>query len=92
MKAWRVFDTSWQNMISIVAADNAGKAKAHVDRQQRDAGYEAVFTRLRAKRAAEYDTEDTGNVRTLGWDDGYVRYGCLSPTGGYYDPIIEKMA
>ena len=77
-KAWRVTCKGFD--ASIIGSMSASKAKYQTLTQIREAGFEATFANLTAKRAPEYDqwANSPGITRNRAFDEDYVK-GAAQP-------------
>ena len=86
MKAWKVTEPGWQDMVNIIAAPKQGQAKYHVHKQKIEVGLPSSFTNFRALRIPKFDTADgDSEIRTLGWKDSQDSFGCMSSRQGNED-------
>jgi hypothetical protein len=89
VKAWVIYHLKFE-AVSIYAATTRGKAIAAILSAARDAGYGAIWSDFRAKRAATFDNQaNTTDCRPypLGYHarayslvgdfTGYDQFGCL---------------
>lgn len=79
-KAFQVTTPTFPNMIVIVAAINAIRARYHCYLSANDAGFDIPYIDFRARRKPEFDhlAEKANNLGwELGWIDGDESWGCM---------------